>query len=136
MYISNKLKFRKYVQEQAFLSFFPFFLKESQKLIPSIKAKDLIFSDKVGIRSQLYNKKTQKLSSNFYNNLLKNIQKVNKEDIRRVSKKYLNPNYMRIVVTGKGIDILKGLENIYFMGRKLKVSYYDKYGNSTERPNF
>ena len=40
---------------------------------------------------------------------------------------------MRIVVTGKGIDILKGLENIYFMGRKLKVSYYDKYGNSTER---
>ena len=83
-----------------------------------------------------YNKKTQKLSSNFYNNLLKNIQKVNKEDIRRVSKKYLNPNYMRIVVTGKGIDILKGLENIYFMGRKLKVSYYDKYGNSTERPNF
>ena len=83
-----------------------------------------------------YNKKTQKLSSNFYNNLLKNIQKVNKEDIRRVSKKYLNPNYMRIVVTGKGIDILKGLENIYFMGRKLKVSYYDKYGNPTERPNF
>ena len=43
---------------------------------------------------------------------------------------------MRIVVTGKGIDILKGLENIYFMGRKLKVSYYDKYGNPTERPNF
>tara|TARA_B100001029_G_C15059993_1_gene457565 strand:+ start:1101 stop:2540 length:1440 start_codon:yes stop_codon:yes gene_type:complete len=83
-----------------------------------------------------FNIKTQKLSANFYNNLFKNIQKVNKEDIRRVSKKYLNPNHMRVVVTGKGIDVLAPLENIYFMGRKLKVNYFDKYGKQTERPNF
>lgn len=83
-----------------------------------------------------YNIKTQQLSDNFYNDLLKNIEKVSKEDILRVSKKYLNPHILRVVVTGKGSDVLKPLENIDFDGRKLGVSYYDKYGNSTDRPEF
>ena len=83
-----------------------------------------------------YNIKTQKLSENFYNDLLKNIEKVTKEDIRRISKKYLNPNNLSIIVTGKGSDVLKQLEDIEFGGRKLSVSYYDKYGNLTDRPAF
>ena len=83
-----------------------------------------------------YNIKTQKLSENFYNDLLKNIEKVTKEDIRRISKKYLNPNNLSIIVTGKGSDVLKKLEDIEFGGRKLIVSYYDKYGNLTDRPAF
>ncbi|MEK9604116.1 MAG: pitrilysin family protein [Flavobacteriaceae bacterium] len=83
-----------------------------------------------------YNTKTQELPANFYNNLLGNIQKVSIEDIARVSKKYFDPNLMQIVVTGKGSDILTPLENIEFNGQKLKVQYYDKYGNITERPEF
>lgn len=43
---------------------------------------------------------------------------------------------MRVVVTGKGSDILTPLENIDFNGQKLKVLYFDKYGNPTERPEF
>ena len=39
-------------------------------------------------------------------------------------------------LTGKGSDILTPLENIEFNGQKLKVFYYDKYGNSTDRPEF
>jgi predicted Zn-dependent peptidase len=83
-----------------------------------------------------YNIKTQKLSENFYNDLLKSIEKVNKEDIRRVSKKYLNPNNLSVIVTGKGSDVLKTLEDIEFEGRKLSVSYFDKYGNVSDRPVF
>ncbi len=83
-----------------------------------------------------YNIKTQKLSENFYNDLLKNIEEVSKEDIRRVSKKYLNRNNLSIIVTGKGSDVMKPLEDIEFGGRKLSVSYYDKYGNVSDRPVF
>ena len=83
-----------------------------------------------------YNVKTEKLSENFYKDLLKNIEKVNKEDISRVSKKYLNPNNLRVIVTGKGSDVLRKLEDIEFEGRKLSVSYFDKYGNVSDRPVF
>ena len=83
-----------------------------------------------------YNIKTEKLPANFYNDLLKNIEKVSEEDIVRVSKKYLKLDNMRVVVTGKGSDILTPLENIEFNGKKLQVRYFDKYGNATERPEF
>ena len=83
-----------------------------------------------------YNVKTQNLPSNFYNDLLKNIKKVTREDIQRVAVKYFSPQQLRIVVTGKGSDILNKLENIQLNGETVKVSYYDKFGNITERPTF
>ena len=92
--------------------------------------------DPENIANFAYNIKTQNLPPNFYNKLLKNIQKVTKEDISRVSKKYFNLNSMRVVVTGKARDILTPLEKIEFNGNKLKVNYYDKYGNATARPEF
>ena len=92
--------------------------------------------DPENIATFAYNTKTQNLPPNFYNNLLKNIQKVTREDISRVSKKYFDPSLMWVFVTGKGSDILTPLENIDFNGQKLKVLYFDKYGNPTERPEF
>lgn len=83
-----------------------------------------------------YNVKTQNLPSNFYNDLLKNIKIVTREDIQRVAIKYFSPQQLRIVVTGKGSDILNKLENIQLNGETVNVSYYDKYGNATERPTF
>ncbi len=64
-YFLNKGGFRRYVHEQAFLSFEPFLLKEAKKLIPSISAKDIEISEKVGIRAQLFNKKARKLENDF-----------------------------------------------------------------------
>ena len=37
----------------------------AKKLIPSINSEDLKISTKVGIRSQLFNKKTEKLENDF-----------------------------------------------------------------------
>lgn len=112
--------------------------EEELKLIKEKYAGSLIRSmeDPENIANFAYNTKTQNLPPHFYNELLKNIQKVSREDISRVSKKYLDPNLMQVVVTGKGSDILTPLENIEFNGQILDVFCYDKYGNSTKRPGF
>jgi predicted Zn-dependent peptidase len=112
--------------------------EEELKLVKEKYAGSLIRSmeDPENIANFAYDTKTQNLPLNFYNNLLKNMQKVTREDIYRVSKKYFDPSLMRVFVTGKGSDILTPLENIDFNGQKLKVLYFDKYGNPTERPEF
>ena len=64
-YIKNKGNFRSYFHEQAFLSFQPFLLKEAQNLVPSIKAQNIKLSNKVGIRSQVFNKEEGTLEDDF-----------------------------------------------------------------------
>lgn len=112
--------------------------EEELKLVKEKYAGSLIRSmeDPENIATFAYNTKTQNLPPNFYNNLLKNIQKVTREDISRVCKKYFDSKSMQVVVTGKGSDILTPLENMQINGEKLKVHYYDKYGNATDRPEY
>ena len=64
-YLLNQNGFRKYAQEQLLLSLFPLMLKSAQELIPNIRADDIETSDKVGIRSQLFNLQKQKLEDDF-----------------------------------------------------------------------
>ena len=64
-YLYNKGGFRRYVHDQAFQSFKPFLVKAAQKLIPKIKTEDIEFSNKVGIRAQLYNLEEMSLVDDF-----------------------------------------------------------------------
>lgn len=64
-YIRNKGGFRRYVHEQAFLALPPLLLKAAQELIPSVRADDIEPSQKVGIRSQLFDRDTGKLHDDF-----------------------------------------------------------------------
>ncbi len=64
-YLQNRGGFRKYVHEQAFVSFKPLLIQSAQQLIPAIKSIHVTPSSKVGIRSQLYNKKSGKLEDDF-----------------------------------------------------------------------
>lgn len=64
-YIQNKGGFRKYVHEQSLLAFKPFLLKSAKQLIPTLEPSDIKISQKVGIRAQLFNKKTSKLENDF-----------------------------------------------------------------------
>lgn len=64
-YVANKGGFRRYVHEQAFLALPPLLLRTAQQLIPSIRAQDIELSQKVGIRSQLFNRTTQRLEDDF-----------------------------------------------------------------------
>ena len=79
---------------------------------------------------------TQDLPEDYYNTFLSNIEKVSKEDIQNASQKYFKTNNTRIFVTGKGSEILEGLEEIEYNGEKLTVRYFDNFGNETDRPDY
>lgn len=64
-YLSNRGGFRRYVHEQAFLSIPPFLVNSARQLIPSLKAEYIELSQKVGIRSQLFNTSTNMLEDDF-----------------------------------------------------------------------
>ncbi|QNJ30597.1 FAD/NAD-binding oxidoreductase [Synechococcus sp. PROS-9-1] len=64
-YFANSGGFRRYVHEQAFLAFPPLLLRAAQQLIPAVRAEHIELSQKVGIRSQLFNRNTQRLEDDF-----------------------------------------------------------------------
>lgn len=64
-YLANRGGFRRYVHEQAFLALPPLLLRAAQQLIPAVRAEHLELSQKVGIRSQLFNLQTQRLEDDF-----------------------------------------------------------------------
>ncbi len=64
-YLSGKNGFRRYFHEQAFQTFRPFFIKAAKELIPSVKAENLKYSNKSGIRAQLIDLKSLKLVDDF-----------------------------------------------------------------------
>ena len=64
-YLANRGGFRRYVHEQAFLALPPLLLKAAQELIPSVRAEHIEISQKVGIRSQLFNHSSQQLEDDF-----------------------------------------------------------------------
>ena len=64
-YLANRGGFRRYVHEQAFLALPPLLLRAAQQLIPAVRAEHLELSQKVGIRSQLFNHTSQRLEDDF-----------------------------------------------------------------------
>ncbi len=64
-YFKNKNGFKKYVHEQALLTIKPLVVNSARALIPTLKSSDVIRSNKVGIRSQLFNIEKEKLEDDF-----------------------------------------------------------------------
>lgn len=75
--------------------------------------------------------KTQSLPEDFYEKYIEKINAVTPEDIMRVVNKYILPEQERIVVVGKGSEIIPALEKL-----KIPIFYFDKFGNSVEKPNY
>jgi hypothetical protein len=75
------------------------------------------------------NIETEGLPADFYENYIKNINAVTPDDIMRVANKYFLADNLRIVITGKGSEVIAGLEKL-----KIPMFYFDKFGNSTEKP--
>ncbi|WP_420551912.1 M16 family metallopeptidase [Tenacibaculum aiptasiae] len=73
---------------------------------------------------------TNKLSKDYYKNYLKNINAVTLDDIQNAAIKYFRGDKARIIITGKGIDVLKNLEK----NSDYKINYFDKNGNPTTKP--
>lgn len=70
-----------------------------------------------------------KLPDNFYENYIANINAVTVEDIERVANKYFSYDNSRIVIVGKGSEVIAPLEKL-----NIPIFYFDKYGNPTEKP--
>ena len=64
-YLANRSGFRRYVHEQAFLALQPFLIRSAQELIPAVRPEHIERSQKVGIRSQLFNRQTERLEDDF-----------------------------------------------------------------------
>jgi predicted Zn-dependent peptidase len=64
------------------------------------------------------------LPEDYYDNYVKNVAAVTREDVQMASKKYILPDNAYIVVVGKGTDIADKLSKFG------EVKYYDMYGES------
>ena len=71
------------------------------------------------------------LPDNFYETYLENFQKVTIDDIKRVSKEYFKRDKLRIIIVGKGMDILSSLEELPY-----NIRYFDKKGEPVSRPDY
>jgi len=82
------------------------------------------------------NIETNKLPADYYETFLKKINAVTIADVKRVANKYFLTNNSRIVIAGKGSDVVENLEKVMYNGKKIPVKYFDKYGNATAKPVF
>jgi len=69
------------------------------------------------------------LPDDFYANYIKNIKAVTLDDVQNAAIKYFRGDKARIVITGKGIEVLKNLEEGNYV-----INYFDKEGNPTDKP--
>jgi zinc protease len=70
----------------------------------------------------------QNLPADFYENYIKSINAVTADDVLRVAKKYFLADNIRIIVVGKGSDVVPGLEKL-----KIPLFFFDKYGLPTQK---
>ncbi|WP_420401116.1 M16 family metallopeptidase [Flagellimonas sp.] len=82
------------------------------------------------------NIQTEGLPSDFYKTYLERIDAITVEDVQKAAQKYFSTSNARIVVTGKGSEVLENLEKVSFNGKKVPVLYYDAYASKTEKPDY
>lgn len=77
------------------------------------------------------NIKLNNLPKDFYTTYLQKINAVTAEDVQRVANKYFKTENSRIVVVGKGSEVVENLEKT-----GIPIMYFDKYANPMEKPVF
>lgn len=77
------------------------------------------------------NIKLNNLPDDYYESYLENINSVSEEDVKKAASKYFKIANTRIVVVGKGSDVVANLEEVGF-----PINYYDQYANSIAKPIF
>ncbi len=83
------------------------------------------------IANYALNIKTKDLPKDFYKTYLQKINAVTIDDVKRVANKYFTVENARIIIVGKGSDVIANLEKT-----GLPIKYFDKYANSTDKPVF
>jgi len=77
------------------------------------------------------NTKINNLPEDFYKTYLSKINAVTPEDILRVANKYFLTDNGRIIIVGKGSEVVSNLEK-----SGIPVKYFDEYANPVDKPIF
>lgn len=81
------------------------------------------------IASFALRERTQSLPADFYENYLKNLNAVTLEQVRAAASKYFSNDAARVVIAGKGEEVLPSLEKL-----GIPINYFDRYGNPVAKP--
>lgn len=121
------------------------FIKEIKKIRTEKVSEELLSNTKAGyigrfvmqvekpqtIARYALNIETENLPKDFYENYIKTINAVTADDVLRVANKYFLLDNKRIVIAGKGSEVIPALEKL-----KIPMFYFDKYGNPLGKPVF
>ncbi|WP_405210484.1 M16 family metallopeptidase [Dokdonia sp. Asnod2-E02] len=88
------------------------------------------------IANYAYNIESKGLPKDFYKNYLSNIDKVSQKDVQNAASKLFKGDNARIVVTGKGSEVIDNLNKVVIDGKTIPVKYFDVYGEGIEKPEF
>ena len=77
------------------------------------------------------NTKVNELPEDFYATYLEKINAVTIEDVNRVANLYFTADKARIVVVGKGSEVVENLEKT-----GIPINYFDTFANPVEKPEF
>jgi zinc protease len=139
----SKLKSASAVRSAATDSAVVEFIKEIKKIRTEKVSDELLANVKAGyvgrfvmqvekpqaVARYALNIETEDLPKDFYENYIKNINAVTPEQVLLAANKYFLVDNTRIVIAGKGADVIPGLEKL-----KIPIFYFDKYGNPIEKP--
>ena len=75
------------------------------------------------------NIETEELPKDFYENYIKTINAVTPEDVLQAANKYFLIDNTRIIIAGKGAEVIPGLEKL-----NIPIFYFDNYGNAVQKP--
>jgi zinc protease len=119
------------------------FIKEIKKIRTEKVSDELLSNVKAGyvgrfvmqvqkpqtVARYALNIETEKLPADFYENYIRNINAVTAEQVQQAANKYFLIDNTRIVITGKGSDVLPSIEKL-----NIPIYYFDKFGNPLEKP--
>ncbi|MFV8341832.1 M16 family metallopeptidase [Flavobacterium sp. XS2P39] len=119
------------------------FIKEIKKIRTDKVSEELLKNVKAGyigrfvmqvekpqaIARYALNIETEDLPADFYENYIKTINAVTPDDILRAANKYFLLDNTRIIIAGKGLEVIPGLEKL-----NIPIFYFDNYANPVEKP--
>ena len=82
------------------------------------------------------NIETEGLPKDFYKTYLERLDKITIEDVQNAAKKYFSSSNARVVVAGKGSEVLDNLEKVSINDSKIPVFYFDKTAEKTTKPDY
>ncbi|MEM1339719.1 MAG: pitrilysin family protein [Bacteroidota bacterium] len=88
------------------------------------------------VANYAYNIETENLPKDFYKTYLERIDAISIDQVQQAAQKYFSIDNARVVVVGKGSEVLENLEKVTFNNKAVPVLFYDKYASKTEKPNY